>query len=66
MLFKEMQAGDSLKIGDVILTLEHKTGSRARFAISTEDEKSVAFIPKAEKLLDNKDLPGLASAGQIG
>lgn len=62
MRYTELQVGDAIKIGDVIVTLEHKKGSRARLAISTDHDQTVTFVPCAasNELLDKSDLQALA------
>lgn len=66
MRFSELQAGDSIVINGVRVTLEHKTGSRARLAIDTDNDAALVFVPRGDKSLDkSKSLP-LARAGQIG
>lgn len=48
MWFAELTAGDSLKIGEVLVTLEEKSGKRARVSISTDNQAVVTVIPKPE------------------
>jgi hypothetical protein len=44
MWFAELTAGDSIKIGDVIVTLEEKTGKRARLSIGGDKDVAVTVI----------------------
>ena len=44
----ELRAGDRLQIGPVILTLEKKSGTRARLSISTGHDLAIKFIPKID------------------
>lgn len=68
MRFTELGFGDSIRIGDVTVTLEHKTGSRARFAISTDHDQTVIFIPKPDGKQQAEILcsPSVASTDKIG
>lgn len=44
MWFAELAAGDSIKIGDVTVTLEEKTGKRARMSIGGDKDVVVTVI----------------------
>lgn len=47
MLRLDLKVGESLKIGDAVLTLEEKSGQRARFAIEADRSIPIARIQRA-------------------
>lgn len=50
--------GDKLKIGPATLTLEKKSGQRARFAITTDHGLPIQFLPcAAENLPKQSEKP---------
>jgi hypothetical protein len=49
MLRMELKAGDKIQIGVVLITLEHKSGTRARLAITTDHDTPIERIPCVEQ-----------------
>lgn len=68
MRFQELSYGDSLVIGDVTITLEHKSGSKARLSIESDTDRYVVFVPKnrLKQSAEKSIFQPIASSEQIG
>lgn len=51
---RDLKVGDQLKIGPVTITFEHKTGQRARVAITTDHGMPIEVRPCAAENLPNR------------
>ena len=56
MLIREVRVGQSIQIGDAVITLIHKSGSVARLAIDADKSIKITDLNKEQQALHQEAL----------